>query len=88
MKLEINSIHEAWEIKRALKQVLKNRNKKIDSLEFEEETMKECGMDEEIILSVIGKEIAKIKRDQVTCAGLIRKLNDEIYNKNKEAEQC
>lgn len=41
MNLEIDSIHEAWEIKRALKEVLKNRSKKIDSLEFEEETMRE-----------------------------------------------
>ena len=84
MEIKIENIHEAWEVKRALKMLLAERNKTIDNLQLEEKIMHEVGVSKEITDTVISKRIASLKCDQATCAALIKKISNKIYGTKEE----
>lgn len=80
MKLEINSIHEAWEIKRALQNAANEKKVMIEILRDIE------------AIGILGdddiKERLIVKRDLRTCKELIIKMSKIINDFKKEAEQC
>lgn len=85
MELEINSIHEAWEIKRALQKAATEKKVIIEILG-----------DKEIIEILRGSNIKEndikdrliVKRDLMTCKELIIKMSKIINDFKKEEEQC
>ena len=78
MALKINSIHEAYELKRAIKDQLNKRQDEIMKLQREEELLRSYMLSEEIIDKTVGKAMAILKADNRTGVESIRKLNEII----------
>ena len=77
MILQIDSIHEMYEIKRALKKTLNDRNKAIQEMEEYQEKLIATNTSWDIVNGV-GKVIAGFKLDAKTELELIRQINRQI----------
>lgn len=78
MELKINSLHEAYELKRALKDQLNKRQEEIMKLQRQEEILRSYMLSEEIIDKTVCKSMAILKRDNQTGVEMVRKLNGII----------
>lgn len=70
MELKINSIHEAYELKHALKHNVSRKEKLISNLE--------SVFDSETLDKTYGRGIATLKRDNKTSIDIIKRLSEII----------
>lgn len=78
MKLEINSVHEAYELKRSLDERLEGHMKRIEGLENQERFLKSLRIDLDVIDKTVGWAIASKKRDARTNLELTEEIRKII----------